>query len=85
MAQNNSQITPKELQNGVDMSYRPMEVSLPAAHIGRVRATVKKARQNVEKVDNEKVGPFKIIASLPSIKERIDKTTLQLMVKKLIN
>ena len=73
MAQNNSRITPKELQNGVGMSYRPMEVSLPAAHIGRVRATVKKARQDVEKVDNEKVGPFKIIASFPAIKERIDK------------
>ena len=73
MAQNNSRVTPKELQNGVGMSYRPMEISLAAANIDRVRTIVKKARQDVERVDNEKVNPFKIIASFPAIKERIDK------------
>ena len=35
---------------------------------------VKKARQEVDKIDNERVNPFKIIASFPNIKERIDKS-----------
>ena len=43
MAQNNSRVTLKELQNGVGMSYRPMEISLAAANINRVRTIVKKA------------------------------------------
>ena len=58
------------------MSYIPMEVLLPAANIECVRAHVKKARQDVEKIDNERVNPFKIIASFPSIKERIDKSSV---------
>jgi len=62
-----------------------MKMSLPAAHIGCVRATVKKARQDVEKVYNEKIGPFKIIASFPAIKGELTKTTLPVMMKKLIN
>ena len=57
-AQNNSRVTPKELQNGVGMSYIPMEVSLPAANLERIRTHVKRARQDVEKIDNERVNPF---------------------------
>ena len=34
---------------------------------------MKKVRKEVEKVDNDKVGLFKIIASFPAIKARIDK------------
>ena len=49
-----------------------MHVSLLTAHIGRVRAIVKKARQDVEKVNNKRVSQFKIIASFPVIKEHID-------------
>ena len=43
------------------MSYRPMEISLVATNIDRVRTIAKKARQDVEKVDNElQVNPFSI-------------------------
>ena len=52
--------------------YRPMEASLPTANLDRMRAVVKKARREVEKIDNEKVNPFKIIASFPAIKHKID-------------
>jgi len=63
----------KGCSNGVDMNYRrPMEVSLAAANIEHVKVAVKKARRNVEKVDNEKVNPFMVIASFPSIKGHID-------------
>ena len=72
-AQSNMRITPKEIQNGVGMEYRPIESSLAAANISRVRAQVRKARKEVDKVDNERVNPFTIIVSFPSIKERIDK------------
>jgi len=62
-AQRNINITPKEVQNGAGMDYRPIEMSLAAANIDQIRTAVKKARQEVDKVDNEKVNPFKIIAS----------------------
>ena len=54
------------------MTYQPMSVSLAAANIDRVRAVVKKAKKEVDKLDNDRVNPFKIIASFPSIKSRID-------------
>lgn len=59
------------------MSYKPMEISLLAPNIDCVRTIVKKAQQDVERVDNEKVNPFKIIASFPAIKKHIDKKHLQ--------
>ena len=68
----NTTLTPKDLQKGIGMDYRPMEASLPTANIDRMRAVVKKARREVEKIDNEKVNPFKVIASFPAIKHRID-------------
>jgi len=52
-----------------------MEVSPSAANFEHIQTHVKKARQDVEKIDNERVNPFKIIASFPSIKERIDKSS----------
>ena len=55
------------------MPYRPMEASLPAINLDRMRAAVKKVRKEVEKIDNDKVNPFKIIASFPAIKAGIDK------------
>jgi len=73
IAQRNMHITPKEIQNGVGMNCRPIECSLAAANTDRVRTVVKKARQEVDKTDNEKVNPFKIISSFPLIKQRIDK------------
>jgi len=42
---------------------------MAAANIERVRAVVKKARKQADKVDNEGVNPFKIIASFSLIKE----------------
>ena len=54
------------------MSYRPMEISLAAANIDRVRTIVKKARQDVKGLIM-KAKSFKIIASFPAIKERIDR------------
>ena len=68
----NASITPKEVQKGKGMSYQPINVSMAAASIDRVRAAVKKARKDVEKIDNEKVNPFKVIASFPFIKQSID-------------
>ena len=50
----NMQLTPKEIQKGIGMDYRPMQVSLAASNIGRIRATVKKGRRDVDKVDQEK-------------------------------
>ena len=77
-AQRNIRVTPKEVQNGVGMDYRPIEKSLPAANIDRIRTIVKRARQEVEKVDNERINPFKIIASFPAIKESIDKNNVHI-------
>ncbi|MCY3928218.1 MAG: hypothetical protein OXG81_08075, partial [Acidobacteria bacterium] len=74
LAKRNMSISPKEVQKGTGMGYRPMQVSLAAANIDRIRAVVKRARCDVDKVDNEKVNPFKVIASFPSIKERVDQT-----------
>ena len=68
----NSHLAPKEIQKGSGMTYQPMSVSLAAANIDRVRAVVKKAKKEVDKIDNDRVNPFKIIASFPSIKLRID-------------
>ena len=46
-------------QNGVGVNYRLTDVSLLAAHIGCVRAIIKKARQeDVEKVNNEQGRPI---------------------------
>ena len=70
IAQRNMHITPKEIQNGVGMNCRPIEYSLAAANTDRVRMVVKKARQEVDKTDNEKVNPLKIISSFPLIKQR---------------
>ena len=53
-----------------------MELSLAAANINRIRSVVKKARQNINKIDNERVNPFKIIASFPAIKKRNDENNL---------
>lgn len=68
-AQMNINITPKEVQNGAGLDYRPTEVSMAAANIDQIRNAAKKARKEVDKVDNERVNPFKIIASFPAIKE----------------
>jgi len=68
----NLQTTAKEIQKGNGMDYSPMEVSLAAANLERVQAHVKKAKRDIEKFDNEKVNPFKVIASFPAIKARID-------------
>lgn len=64
-------LTPKDVQKGIGMDYRPMEASLPTANLDRMRVVVKKARREVEKID-EKVNPFKVIASFPGIRHKID-------------
>jgi len=46
------QLTPKEIQKGAGMEYRPMQVSLAASNIGRIRAAVQKGKRDVDKVDN---------------------------------
>ena len=40
------------------MHYRSMELSLAAANIDRIRSVMKKARQEVDKIDNERVNPL---------------------------
>ena len=84
-AMKNASITPKEVQKGKGMSYQPINVSMAAANIDRVRAVVKRARKDVEKVDNEKVNPFKVVASFPSIKQSIDGDTGDLPLVSTIN
>ena len=61
------------------MDYRPMQVSLATANIDCIRAVVKKARHDEDKIDHDKVNPFAIIASFPSIKERVDQSTSELV------
>lgn len=73
----NSQLTPKEIQKGLGMDYSPMEKSIAAANIDRLRAVVNKSKKDVYKVDNDKINPFKIVASFPSIKEKIDRNNMQ--------
>ena len=59
----NVHILPKEIQKGIGMECSPMEQSLAAANLDRIRTVVSIVRKEVEKVDNEHVNPFKIIAS----------------------
>ena len=58
------------------MDYNPMEKSIAAANIDRLRAVVNKSKKDIYKVDNDKINPFKIVASFPSIKEKIDKNNV---------
>ena len=68
----NIHVTPKDIQNGRGLDYQPMEASFAAANVSRIRSVVKKAKSCIDKTDNERVNPFKIIASFPAIKERVD-------------
>ena len=43
----NSHITPKEVQKGLEMDYHPMEVSIAAANIYRMRTVVNKSRKEI--------------------------------------
>lgn len=72
MAKRNIKVTPKDMQKGTGLNYQPIEASLAAANIDRVRAVVRKARKEIDKVDSDRVNPFKVIASFPSIKDCID-------------
>ena len=56
-----------------------MQASLAAAIIDRIRAVAKKARCDVDKVDHDRVNPFAIIASYPSITERVEQGTFDLV------
>ena len=58
VARRNASITPKELQKGTGMQYRPIQVSLAANNLQWIRAVVKRVRSDVDKIDNEKVNPF---------------------------
>jgi len=49
----NIHVTPKGIQNGQGMDYQPMEASIAAANIGRVRSVVRKAKSALDKTDNE--------------------------------
>lgn len=69
----NTQLTPKEIQKGVGMGYRLIEKSLTAGNIDRVRMQVNKVKKQIDKVDNKKVNPFKVIASFPALKDRTDR------------
>ena len=62
------------------MDYRPMQVSLTAANIDHIQAVVKKARDDMDKVDHDKVNPFTVIALPPSIKERVDQSNIYLFI-----
>ena len=47
---------------------------MATANIDRIQTVVKKARHDVDKVDHDKVNPFTIIASFPSIKQHVDQS-----------
>ena len=51
LAKRNMGISPKEVQKGTGMGYRPMQVSLAATNIDRIRAVVKRARCDVGNVN----------------------------------
>ena len=52
---------------GFSLKLQPLEKSIAAANLERVRAVVNKSKKDVCKVDND---TFKIVSSFPSIKER---------------
>ena len=56
----NSHLAPEEIQKGSGMTYQPMSVSLAAANIDHVRAVVKKAKKEVERIDNDSYRLFSI-------------------------
>ena len=58
-----------------------MEASLAAANIDRVQAVVRKTRKEIDKVDRDRVNPFK---SFPSIKVRILMVSLFCQMLKLL-
>ena len=60
------------MQKGIGLNYQPIEASLAAANISKVWAVVRKARKEIDKVDSDRVNPFKVVASFPSIKDHID-------------
>jgi len=68
----NIHVTAKDIQNGRGLDYQPMDASIAAVNIGRIRSVVKKAKSAIDKTDNERVNPFKVITSFPAIKECID-------------
>ena len=72
MAKHNIKATPKDMQKGIGLNYQPMEASLAAANIDRVRALVRKVRKEIDKVDSDRVNPLKVVASFSSIKDHID-------------
>jgi len=68
VARSNIKVTPKDIQKG---NYQPMVESLAAANIDCVRAVVRKARKDIDNIDNNRDI---LIASFPSNKECIDGT-----------
>ena len=63
---------PKRYKKVMEWTTRQWRSLAAAANLERVQAHVKKAKREIEKFDNEKVNPFKVIASFPAIKARID-------------
>ena len=68
----NIHVTPKDIQNGRGLDYQLMETSFATANVSCIRSVVKRAKSFLDKTDNERVNPFKIIALFPAIKEHID-------------
>ena len=84
LAKRDMRVTPKDMQKGGGLNYQPMEPSLATASLDRVRAVVRKARKEIDKVNNGRLDPFKVIASFQSIKARIDSTSNTEAVGKLV-
>jgi len=82
----NIHVTPKDIQNGQELDYQPMEDFIAAANIGRIRSIVKKAKSALDKTDKEEVNPFKIIASfLPLRNEWMEALLILVMLRILTN
>ena len=82
MAKSNIKITPKDMQKGIGLNYQPMEASLAAANIDRVRVVVRKARKEIDKVDNNRAGLWHPSHQLKTI---LMVPLLCLMLKLLVN
>ena len=85
MAKSNIKVTPKDIQKGIGLNYQPMEASLVAANIDRVRAVVRKARREIDKVNNDRVNPFKVWHPSHHLKTVLMVPLLHEMLKLLVN
>ena len=65
---------PKGSSKGSRNGILTIEKSLAAANLDRIRVVLNKTKRQIDKVDSERVDPFKIVSSFPAIKSKIDQS-----------